>query len=382
MKTYFTNAQIILKDQVLDSASLLVEHGVIIAVNPDTPTNVKEINLQGQYLMPGMIDAHCDAIEKEIEPRANTFFPMDFAIAQIDRKNAIAGITTPFHSISFAHEELGVRNNEMAAEIVRKIHQYQPFALVDNRVHCRYEITDPTSLPILLDLLGEDSVHLFSLMDHTPGQGQFKDLQAYRDYLRNTYKKSEAETDVMVAKKLDNAQGAEERIKTLVTKAHLHNVAIASHDDDTQKRIETMANLGITISEFPINLVTAQKAIEIGLNTIFGAPNILRGKSQSGSMKAISAITHNVVSCLCSDYSPATLLTAAFRLPTLAHLTLPEAITLVTTNPAQALLLWDRGDIAVGKRADLIVVQIVNNLPQVTQTWVNGVKIYGCCYAN
>ncbi|MDJ0662582.1 MAG: alpha-D-ribose 1-methylphosphonate 5-triphosphate diphosphatase [Crocosphaera sp.] len=382
MKTYFTNAQIILKDQVLESASLLVEDGVITTINPNTPTNVKEINLQGQYLMPGMIDAHCDAIEKEIEPRANTFFPLEFAIAQIDRKNAIAGITTPFHSISFAHEELGVRNNEMAAEIVRGIHQYQPFALVDNRVHCRYEITDPTSLPILLDLLGEDSVHLFSLMDHTPGQGQFKDLQAYRDYLRNTYKKSEAETDVMVAKKLDNAQGAQDRIKTLVSKAHLHNVAIASHDDDTEKRIEIMANLGITISEFPINLPTAQKAIEMGLHTIFGAPNILRGKSQSGSMKAISAITNNVASCLCSDYSPATLLTAAFRLPTLAHLTLPEAISLVTANPAKALLLGDRGEISVEKRADLIVVNMINNLPQVTQTWVNGVKVYGCYYGN
>ena len=143
-----------------------------------------------------------------------------------------------------------------------------------------------------------------------------------------------------------------------------------------------MANLGITISEFPINLETAQKAIEMGLNTIFGAPNILRGKSQSGSMKAISAITHNVASCLCSDYSPATLLTAAFRLPTLAHLTLPEAISLVTANPSKALLLGDRGDITVGKRADLIVVQMVNNLPQVTQTWVNGVNIYGCCYEN
>ncbi|MGF1540410.1 MAG: alpha-D-ribose 1-methylphosphonate 5-triphosphate diphosphatase [Pleurocapsa sp.] len=380
MKTYFINAQIILPDEVAENAALFIEDGVIAAINPEITSKIPTVDLQGQTLMPGAIDLHCDAIEKEIEPRPQTFFPRDLAIAQIDRRNAMAGITTPFHALSFAHEELGVRNNEMAAAIVRAIHNYQPHALVDNRVHCRYEITDPTGLPILLDLLAEDSVHLFSLMDHTPGQGQFKNLEAYQNYLSRTYQKTTAQAQATIERKLANALGVKERIETLIAKALSTNVAIASHDDDTPERVETMAGMGVKLSEFPVNLATAQTARSHNLATIFGAPNILRGKSQSGSMKAIEAIHERLASCLCSDYAPSALLTAVFQLPQLADLSLPEAIALITTNPAMALNLSDRGEIAVGKRADLVVVKQIQELPQVTQTWVKGKNIYSCNY--
>ncbi|MBW4475094.1 MAG: alpha-D-ribose 1-methylphosphonate 5-triphosphate diphosphatase [Stenomitos rutilans HA7619-LM2] len=380
MKTLLANAQIVLADEILENASLLVEDGVIAAINPIITTTADVIDLTGKILMPGMIDLHCDAIEKEIEPRPGALFPMDFAIAQIDRRNAMAGITTPFHAISFAHEELGVRNNDTAAEIVRAIHAYQPHGLVDNRVHCRYEITDPIGLPILLDLLSENAMHLVSLMDHTPGQGQFKDLQAYQNYISRTYKKTMAEAEAMAHQKLENAAGARSRIETLITKALHQNVQIASHDDDTPERVQTMANLGVKLSEFPVNLETAETAKSLGMSTIFGAPNILRGQSQSGSMKAIAAIHNHVASCLCSDYNPGALLAAIFRLPEISELTLPQAIALVTVNPADALELSDRGEIAVGKRSDLIAVQHVNNLPQVTTTWVSGEMVYACKY--
>ncbi|MBD2772716.1 alpha-D-ribose 1-methylphosphonate 5-triphosphate diphosphatase [Iningainema tapete] len=376
MKTYLTNAQIILSNYVLENASLLIEDGTIAAINPVVTSNAKAIDLNGKTVMPGMIDLHCDAIEKEIEPRPGALFPIPFAVAQIDKRNAMAGITTPFHAISFAHEELGVRNNDIAAEVVRSIHAYQPYALVDNHVHCRYEITDPTGLPILLDLLAEDCIHLISLMDHTPGQGQFKDLQAYQNYMTRTYKKTAAEVEAMANKKIQNAEDAKSRIKTLISKALHQNIQIASHDDDTPERVEMMANMGVRLSEFPINLETAKAAKANRLFTIFGAPNILRGKSQSGSIKAIEAVNNQVASCLCSDYAPATLLAAVFRLPEISELSLPQAIALVTHNPAQALKLHDRGEIAVGKRADLLAVELVNNLPQVITTWVKGKAVY------
>lgn len=378
MKTYLTNAQIVLTNNVLDHASLLIEDGKITAINPEVAQGSKVIDLTGKILMPGMIDLHCDAIEKEIEPRPGTFFPIPFAVSQIDRRNAMAGITTPFHAISFAHEELGVRNNDIAAEIVRSLHDYQPYALVDNRVHCRYEITDPTGLPILLNLLAEDSLHLVSLMDHTPGQGQFKDLQAYQNYLSRTYKKTAAEAEAMANQKLQNAEGAKSRIETLVCKALHQNVQIASHDDDTPERVQTMAKLGVKLSEFPINLETAKAAKAAAMSTIFGAPNILRGKSQSGSMKAIEAVDHQVISCLCSDYAPATLLAAIFQLTAISELSLSQAVALVTYNPAQALGLYDRGEIAVGKRADLLAVELVNTFPQVKTTWLAGEVVYNC----
>ncbi|MDZ4152665.1 amidohydrolase family protein, partial [Methylicorpusculum sp.] len=138
--------------------------------------------------------------------------------------------------------------------------------------------------------------------------------------------------------------------------------------------------LGVHISEFPINLETARHAIEQGMSTIMGAPNILRGKSQSGSMKAQDAIEHGVASCLCSDYAPASLLTALFVLAQRGVLSLPEAVKLAGLNPAKALGLADRGEIALGKRADLICVDFVGDYPQVGQAWVNGRLVYNASY--
>ena len=381
MKTYLTHCRLITTNAVIDDAAVLIEDGYIVAINPEFTNNVESISLNGQYLLPGLVDLHCDAIEKEIEPRPNAFFPMDFAIAQIDRNNAAVGITTPFHAISFAYEEFGLRNNEKAAQIVRSLHNYQPQALVNNRVHCRYEITDPTGLPILLNLLQSDDIHLISFMDHTPGQGQFKNVQAYQDYLARAYNKSATEVEAIALKKIDQGADALERVKTLISKALSLGVQVASHDDDSPERIASMQVLGIHLSEFPINLETAQAAKKAGLQTIFGAPNLLRGQSQSGSIKAIDAIKHQVGDILCADYSPASLLAAAFRIPELLGWSLPDAIALVTHNPAQAVNLSDRGEIATGKRADLIVVQCPHGFPQVTTTWVGGRIVYQCHYS-
>ncbi len=380
MKTYLTHAKIILKDDILDDASLLIEGGIITAINPESVSDANIINLKGKTLMPGMIDLHCDALEKEVEPRPNVHFPLDFACAQADKRNAAAGITTVYHALSFAHEELGVRNNNFAADVARAVHAWQPHALIDNRVHCRYEITDETGLPILKQLLNEDSMHMISMMDHTPGQGQFKDMAAYRDYLTRNYKKTADEVEVIIERKQDAAAGAFARMEALAIAAHAAGISVASHDDDSAERIDTMTGIGADISEFPITLEAAQAAKAAGMSTIFGAPNILRGKSQSGSMKAIEAIHNGVADCLCADYSPASLIVAIHRIPELSDLDLPAAIRLVTSNPAKAAGLTDRGEIAIGKRADLIAVGMPGGLPQVATSWSNGKQVYSTWY--
>ncbi|PKM13001.1 MAG: alpha-D-ribose 1-methylphosphonate 5-triphosphate diphosphatase [Gammaproteobacteria bacterium HGW-Gammaproteobacteria-3] len=381
MHYHITNARLVLADQVLEQASLLIEDGRIAAINPSDVSAAQTIDLGNRYLLPGLIDLHADALEKDIEPRPNVHFPLDYAIAQADKRNAAAGITTVFHSLSFANAELGLRNNAMAADIVRAIHAFNGKGLVDNRVHTRYEITDPTALPVLLELLDEDSVHLLSIMDHTPGQGQFKDMRAYQDYLQKSYQKTAAETQAIIDDKLAQAEAAQIRVKQLIAHAHAKNVHVASHDDDCPDKVAEIKALGVHISEFPINLETARHAIDQGMRTIMGAPNILRGKSQSGSMKAQDAIEHGVASCLCSDYAPASLLTALFVLVQRGVLNLPEAVKLVSLNPAKALSLADRGEIAVGKRADLVCVDFVGDYPQVGQAWVNGRLVYTVSYA-
>lgn len=380
MQIYMTNARMVLADRIIENGSLLIEDGYISVIEPQCVYNAHTIDLGGKLLMPGMIDLHCDALEKEVEPRPNVHFPLDFACAQADKRNAAAGITTVYHALSFAHEELGVRNNEMAAEVARAVNAWRPHALVDNRVHCRYEITDETSLPILKQLLNEDAMHMISMMDHTPGQGQFKDLTAYHDFLTRTYQKTADEINVIIERKVAAASDAYFRMEDLARAAHAANISVASHDDDSEERIQTMREINADISEFPISLEAAQAAKQAGMWTIFGSPNILRGTSQSGSMRAIDAINAGLADCLCADYSPASLLVSAFRIPEQSDLDLPAAIRMVTVNPAKAARLHDRGEIAVGKRADLIAVGEPGGLPQITDVWCGGEKVYSIWY--
>jgi alpha-D-ribose 1-methylphosphonate 5-triphosphate diphosphatase len=375
-KLYLTGARVVLPDTVIKDATVLIEDDIISAINPYSGYGAQAIDLRGKTLIPGMIDLHCDALEKEVEPRPGVHFPLDFACAQADKRNAAAGITTVYHALSFANEELGVRNNEFAASVARAVHDWNPHGLVDNRVHCRYEVTDPTAPKVLLELMSAGEMHLLSVMDHSPGQGQFKDIGAFRDYLARTYKKTEAELDTLMQYKLVQAEGAMDRIKLLISAAKQRNIRIASHDDDTPEKVETLHAMGVGISEFPINLEAAHAAHARGMHTIFGAPNILRGKSQSGSVRALDAVIANVADCLCADYHPATLIVAVFRLPALADISLADALRLVSTNPAHAAGLTDRGEITVGKRADLVSVAQINGLVQANRVFSAGQLVY------
>jgi alpha-D-ribose 1-methylphosphonate 5-triphosphate diphosphatase len=377
-----THAGVVLQDDVYNDVSVLIEDGVISAIDPANCAGAVEVNLKGRLLMPGLVDLHCDALEKEVEPRPGVNFPVNFACAQADKRNAAAGVTTIYHSLSFANHELGVRNNQFAAELVRSVNSWGQFALVDNRVHLRYEVTDETAVSLLSDLLIQGDAHLISFMDHTPGQGQFKSVEAYRSFLMRTYDKTHDEFDAMLNQKLLSSQGGRDRMQSLAALAVQQGVAIASHDDDTPEKIGVVKALGATISEFPINLETALAAKANGLFTLFGAPNVLRGKSQSGSMRALDAVMHGVADCLCGDYSPAALLPAALKLPSLTDIDVCEAVALVTSNPARAAGLQDRGNIAVGQRADLIAVRWFDDFPHVERVWSRGRSVYSAQFAD
>ncbi|WP_427184740.1 alpha-D-ribose 1-methylphosphonate 5-triphosphate diphosphatase [Bordetella bronchialis] len=379
--TLLTHARIVLADDVLDGASLLLEDDRIAAVDPVNARADHVVDLRGHTLMPGLIDLHCDAIEKEAEPRARVLFPLEFAVAQIDRRNAAAGITTPYHAVSFANREWGVRNNDTAAEVIRSLHAFRPHSLVDNRVHCRYEVTDPYAVPVLTALMDEGMVQLLSVMDHSPGQGQFKTLDAYLEYMMGNHGMSREQAEEAARAKTVAQEGAVGRVEHLLERARRHGIPTASHDDDSVHRIAAMRALGVAMSEFPITLDTAKAAVSCGLPTILGAPNVLRGQSQSGSIRAIDAIRAGVASCLCSDYQPSTLIAAAFVAARQASLPLPQAVALVSANPAQAAGLTDRGRIQAGLRADLTAVAMVGGQPLVSHTWSAGRLVFSAGYA-
>ncbi|MFU8847898.1 MAG: alpha-D-ribose 1-methylphosphonate 5-triphosphate diphosphatase [Opitutales bacterium] len=370
------NARVVLADEVAESLALLIEDGAIRAFDPAAlPAGTVEHDLQGKCLLPGLIDLHCDALEKEVEPRPGVHFPLAFACAQADRRNAMAGITTVFHALSFANEELGVRSNTFAAEIARFCTEHADDFLVENRIHTRYEVTDASAVSELLQLMDAHATHLISFMDHSPGQGQFADIDAYRNYLQRTYKTDAASLDALLERKQADAAQSSERIQQLAEHARKHQLVMAGHDDDSREKVQRMHGFGTTISEFPTNLEAAQTACDLGMATLFGAPNILRGQSQSGNMKALDAVNHGVAVCLCSDYAPATLLPAVLRLPELADITLPQAVAMVTRHPAAAAGLHDRGEIAIGKRANLIAIDCHAATPLPTDVWVGGQQV-------
>jgi len=372
MKQYLAGARVVLPDDVIEDAAVLVEDDQIVAVNPESGGRIPATVLSGLTLMPGMVDLHCDAIEKEVEPRPDVHFPLAFAVQQADRRNALAGITTGFHALSFAEAELGVRNTAMAADVVHAIRAAQPRALVDNRAHCRYEVTDSSAVAILSELMQQGAVNLLSFMDHTPGQGQFKSVTAYRQFLCDTYASAVDEVETLVERKCEAGAGADARIRQLSAVADDCGVALASHDDDHQERVAAMSALGVTISEFPVNLEAAIAARDAGMATVLGAPNALRNRSQSGSMKALEAVAADVADCLCADYAPAALLGAVFTVHREHGLTLPAATALATLYPARAAGLYDRGTIVPGQRADLIAVDTERPHPSVEHLWCAG----------
>jgi alpha-D-ribose 1-methylphosphonate 5-triphosphate diphosphatase len=376
MKTYITNARVVLLDQVLENAALVIEDEFITAINPLNPCVDRTLDLDGALLMPGLIDLHCDQIEKLIEPRAGVHFDFSFALAESDRRNASCGITTTFQSVSFAHAELGVRNDAMAKKIVESVHAFRSTALIDHRVHCRYEITDPYGLQYLLDLLDRKQMDLISLMDHTPGRRQYRDSRSYEVYLENAYRISTDQARELIRAKQENSSGALDRVEQLIAKAHTMRVPIASHDDDSKEHVDFLSRHGGAISEFPVTLEAAAAAHAAGLKTVFGSPNVLRGKSQGGGIRAIDAIQQDVVDCLCSDYYPATLLAALILIPRVSNWELSRAVRLATANPAEAAGLHDRGEIAVGKRADVIAVTMIGESPHVSRVWVAGQLAY------
>ncbi len=324
--------------------------------------------------MPGMIDLHSDAIESEAEPRPGVMLPMEFAIQQIDVRSASLGLTTVYHSLSFSGRELGLRNDQLASDLARAIHRYGETvsACIDNRVHARYEVTNDDAMTLLEALLADEVLSLLSLMDHTPGQGQFQTMEAYHDYLAKRYDYDHQALGTVIEKKLTAADGAWDRAARLIEAAKAHGVALASHDDDSAHRVQMMVDLGVKLCEFPINDEAGQAISDAGQHALVGSPNVFRGGSQSSGMRAIDAIREGYADCLCSDYVPSTMLPAIWRISKELGLPLNEAVAMATCNPAQAAGLDDRGQLKPGQRADLLLVNDVGSYPRVQQTWSNG----------
>lgn len=386
-------ATLVLPDEVLRGDLLINEQGIeriipreldVTNQGPDCRSgDYQVIEASGMYLLPGMIDLHSDAVEKEITPRPQAYFPINPALYELEKKIAASGITTIYHSLSMSGESaVGVRKDEVVAEIIENItRNCRDRTMIRNLVHLRYEVTHLSGVVLVKELLARRLIHLLSFMDHTPGQGQYTVPGTYERYAMKTYGFTEIEARSIVKKITSQQKQVDtEALKELATLAKLQGIRLASHDDDTPDKVEAMLALGVTISEFPINLETARYAKSKGVHIAVGAPNVVRGTSHGNNLEATVAIGNGTADILCSDYYPPAMLPAVFKLAA-AGMKLPRAVRMVSLNPAQALGL-DRqyGSLEVGKQADLVLVELYRNHPFVRKTLVGGKSVYQADY--
>jgi alpha-D-ribose 1-methylphosphonate 5-triphosphate diphosphatase len=370
-------ARVVLPDRVLPAADLRVVGGRIAEIS-EAPLasrpNETSIRAEGRWLLPGLIDLHCDGIEKEVQPRPGVLLPMALALAEMDRKLALAGVTTMYHAISFGADE-GVRSNAVAATLARAVARFAGGrTLVNHRVHLRFELSNFEGIDLTAELVAEGTAGLLSLMDHTPGQGQYRNPERFKDYIRKTYHLGDDAIDTMVQGKLEGrARVTDDRLRALAAVAREHGVPLAAHDLDSQEAVEQAAELGVTLVEFPMSLDVAQFSTRQGLHNCIGAPNLLRGRSHDGNLSAREVIAAGAADLICSDYHPASVLPAVFTAADLGLAPLPGALAMATANPAAAMGLADAtGVLQVGAAADLLLVSVEQARPMVDTTIVSG----------
>lgn len=364
----------VLIDGEFKGADIVIQGDTITAVSAYKSIDVA-IDLGDKRIVPGFVDLHGDAIEKEIEPRPGARFPTAMAVVELDKKLSMAGITTMYHAVGFNDEELRKgRGTEQSKELIEEIYEANKKHLgVDNLVHARFEITSESSLFTIKQLISEKKISMLSLMDHSPGQGQFKTMEAWKKYHLSTYDITDEDVEEYIKSKTSKDKVG--IVEELVAFVREHNIPILSHDDDCEEKLNTLKNLGVTFSEFPLNLEVAKKAKSMNISTGMGAPNVVRGGSQSGNIAAKQLVKEGVCDYLCSDYHPASLLMSPYRLKEDVDLALEDGFAMISSTPARLAGLEDKGEIAKGKKADIVIID-ESHFPKVVLTFKDGEVVY------
>lgn len=362
----------ILIDGKFIAADIAIKSGKIVKIHEYKEYDVA-VDFGELRIIPGIIDLHSDAIEKEIEPRHGATFPIELCISELDKKLAMAGITTMFHAVGFEDNPKKNRSIQKARDQIEEIYNANKhFLSIDNLIHVRFEIGDWESADVIMELMNKNMVDLFSIMDHSPGQGQFKTVELFKSYYENNHGLSKDEVAKMIQKRENKNQNAIEKVLECAKK---HNLTILSHDDDSIQKLDKLLEMGIRVSEFPLSLEVAKYAKQKGIQTGMGAPNIVRGGSQSGNISAISLVKEGVCGYLCSDYHPASMLQSVYKMNKDINYPLEKGFEMITSVPASCANLNDRGEIKEGKNADLVVID-ESKIPKVVLTIKDGETIY------
>jgi alpha-D-ribose 1-methylphosphonate 5-triphosphate diphosphatase len=323
----------------------------------DAPRGRARLALDARNLLvlPGIVDLHGDAFERQMMPRAGVDFPIDVALADSDRQAISNGITTVFHATTWSWEP-GLRSGDNARRLLEAIERQRPQFAADTRFHLRHETYNLDAENEIGQWLAEGRVDLFAFNDHMDGTvGDMAKPRKRNRMVERTGLTSE-DFDRLVAHIVSRASDVPASITRLAAAAHAAGVRMLSHDDATPAMRREFREMGVRIAEFPINEETARDAAANGDAIVYGAPNVVRGGSHTGWTRASDMIAKGLCSVLASDYYYPAPLLAAFRLAADGVLPLTEAWKLVSAAPARATGLADRGFLAEGRRADILLV--------------------------
>lgn len=365
------NAEIVTRDAQFRGYLVAVDGRIVEIGEGRAPE--KGHDCKGDYLLPGLVELHTDHLEVHFMPRPKVEWPAISAVLAHDAQIVGAGITTVFDALrvgnDYDDEKFGARMRKLAAAVAEV--KAKDLARADHFLHLRCEISCSDVVEEMEPFLTDPQLKLVSVMDHTPGQRQFTDVSKWKTYYAGKKGATEAEMDArIIQRRAIHAQFGDANRRAVVERCQAHGIAIASHDDATVAHVEEAIRDGMHIAEFPTTVPAAEASHRAGMKVLMGAPNVVRGGSHSGNVSARALAEAGVLDVLSSDYVPSSLLMGAFALRDVEAVGgLPGAIRLVSQNPAEAAGLHDRGEIAAGKRADLIRVSYDDAQPVVREVW-------------
>jgi alpha-D-ribose 1-methylphosphonate 5-triphosphate diphosphatase len=375
-ETIFTNAILVLPNETMD-ATLVMRGDKVTAVERGRSAVPGAIDLDGDYLIPGVVDVHTDNLERQVLPRSLARWPSRSAMVAHDAQCAAAGLTTILDALCLGDLGFDPGRVQTFHDGVADLDALTPTGLLKSQhyLHLRCEIPALDTLGCFDTVADHPLVRMVSLMDHSPGVGQYANIEFYRN-LRRRGGLDEASIDRRIAELQEQrARVREPNRRELLDRVRDRDIALASHDDRTVEEIAENARDGIRISEFPVTMEAAQAAKAAGMDVIAGAPNVVRGGSHSGNIAAADLLRSGWVDVFASDYVPPALIEAAFRCVRDGLTGLPEAIAMITSRAAALAGLPDRGRLEDGQRADLVRVRVHETLPVVRQVWSGGERV-------
>ncbi|MGI6854289.1 alpha-D-ribose 1-methylphosphonate 5-triphosphate diphosphatase [Mesorhizobium sp. 1B3] len=375
-ETVLTNARLVLADEVV-TGSVLIRDGLIADVSSGSSRAGEDV--EGDYVIPGLVELHTDHLEGHYAPRPKVRWNPIAAVLAHDAQVATAGITTVFDALRVGLDEDGGMTPDEMRKLADAIEDSvrQDRVRADHFIHLRCEVSAPDCLDGFAYFDGDDRVRLASLMDHAPGQRQFAKLEAYAMYYQGKLKMSDEAFRAFCERRIAESAANSATNRTAIADAcRARGIVLASHDDATLAHVEEAVAQGIRVAEFPTTSEAARASKHAGLGVLMGAPNVMRGGSHSGNVSARTLAEDGLLDILSSDYIPFSLIQSAFFLGEVVdQITLPEAVAMVSRNPAEAVGLTDRGVIEAGRRADLVRVRVDEHVPVVRTVWREGRRV-------